>query len=138
MPTIRVMPTPSTRLLQLHFIYKKNIPDDELIVERVVSTPDLAEPLFKVIFSSRTSGGRCTYRSYLNRQRMETYLYSILESLRVDTDPFETLQVSSSVHPSFMYKVEEMNWEMRGTIMDVMMTAVTSDVARVSHEAVRG
>ena len=126
------MPTPSTRLLQLHFIYKKDIPDDELIVERIVSTPDLAEPLFKVIFSTRTKQGTSvTYRSYLNRRRMETYLYSILESLRADTDPFETLQVSSSVHPSFMYKVEEMNWEMRGMIMDVMMTAVTSDVARV-------
>jgi len=126
------MPTPSTRLLQLHFIYKKDIPDDELVVERVVSTPDLAEPLFKVVFSTRTKQGTAvTYRSYLNRQRMETYLYSILESLRADTDPFETLQVSSSVHPSFMYKVDEMNWEMRGMIMDVMMTAVTSDVARV-------
>jgi len=126
------MPTPSTRLLQLHFIYKKDIPDDELVVERIVSTPDLAEPLFKVVFSTRTKQGTAvTYRSYLNRQRMETYLYSILESLRADTDPFETLQVSSSVHPSFMYKVDEMNWEMRGMIMDVMMTAVTSDVARV-------
>jgi len=126
------MPTSSTRLLQLHFIYKKDIPDDELVVERVVSTPDLAEPLFKVVFSTRTKQGTAvTYRSYLNRHRMETYLYSILESLRADTDPFETLQVSSSVHPSFMYKVDEMNWEMRGMIMDVMMTAVTSDVARV-------
>jgi len=131
-PTIRVMPTPSTRLLQLHFVYKNDTPDDELVVERVVPTPDLAEPLFKIVFSTRTSTGTSvTYRSYLNRQRLETYLYSILESLRVDTDPFDTLQVSSSVHPSFMYKVEEMNWEMRGTVMDVMMTAVTSDVARV-------
>jgi hypothetical protein len=126
------MPTPSTRLLQLHFVYKNDTPDDELVVERVVPTPDLAEPLFKIVFSTRTSTGTSvTYRSYLNRQRLETYLYSILESLRVDTDPFDTLQVSSSVHPSFMYKVEEMNWEMRGTVMDVMMTAVTSDVARV-------
>jgi hypothetical protein len=30
-----------------------------------------------------------------------------------------------------MYKVEEMSWEMRETIMDVIMTTITSDVTRI-------
>jgi hypothetical protein len=127
------MPTPNTRLLQLHFIYKNTrIQDDELVVERVVQTPDLTEPMFKLAFSTTTSSGnRVTYRSYLNRHRLETYIHSTLKSLRADHDPFDIIQVSSSVFPSFMYKVEEMSWEMRDTIMDVIMTTISSDVTRV-------
>jgi hypothetical protein len=127
------MPSPNTRLLQLHFIYKNTcIQDDELIVERVVQTPTLTEPMFKMAFSTTTnSGNRVTYRSYLNRQRLETYVHSTLKSLRADHDPFDIIQVSSSVFPSFMYKVEEMSWEMRDTIMDVIMTTISSDVTRV-------
>ena len=127
------MPSPNTRLFQLHFIYKNiHIQDDELIVERVVQTPTLTEPMFKLAFTTTTnSGNRVTYRSYLNRHRLETYVHSTLKSLRADHDPFDIIQVSSSVFPSFMYKVEEMSWEMRDTIMDVIMTTITSDVTRV-------
>ncbi len=127
------MPSPNTRLFQLHFIYKNTrIQDDELIVERVVQTPTLTEPMFKLAFTTTTnSGNRVTYRSYLNRHRLETYVHSTLKSLRADHDPFDIIQVSSSVFPSFMYKVEEMSWEMRDTIMDVIMTTITSDVTRI-------
>jgi len=127
------MPTPNTQLLQIHFIYRnQNIQDDELKVERVVQTPALAEPMFKVAFTATTTAGnRTTYRSYLNRRGLETYIHSTLKSLRLDHDPFDIVQVSSSVYPSFMYKVDDMGWEVRDTIMDVIMTTVNSDVVRV-------
>ena len=127
------MPTPNTRQLQLHFIYKnENIQDDELTVERVIQTPDLSEPMFRLAFSTTTeAGSRVTYRSFLNRYRLETYIHSTLKSLRADHDPFSILQVSSSIHPSFMYKVEDLTWELRDTIMDIAMTAISSDVTRV-------
>ena len=127
------MPTPHTRLLQMHFIYKnENMRDDELIVDRVVQTPELTEPMFKIAFSTTAScGSRTTYRSYLNRYRLETYIQSTLRSLRADHDPFKILQVSSSIHPSFMYKVEDLTWELRDTIMDIVMTAISTDVERV-------
>ena len=128
------MPTPNTQLLQMHFIYKNtNIRDDELKVERVVQTPALTEPLFRLAFTTTTSSGtRVTYRSYLNRRGLETYIHSTLKSLRVDHDPFDIVQVSSSVYPSFMYKVDEMGWEIRDTIMDIVMTTLNSEVTRVS------
>jgi hypothetical protein len=131
------MPTPNTQLLQMHFIYKDtNIRDDELKVERVVQTPALAEPMFKIAFTATTnSGTRVTYRSYLNRRGLETYIHSTLKSLRVDHDPFDIVQVSSSVYPSFMYKVDDMGWEIRDTIMDVVMTTINSDVTRVGSHA---
>ena len=127
------MPTPNTRLLQLHFIYKNTrIQDDELVVERVVQTPDLTEPMFKLAFSTTTSSGnRVTYRSYLNRHRLETYIHSTLKSLRADHDPFDIIQVSSSVFPSFMYRVEDLSWEMRDTIMEIIVTTINSDVTRI-------
>jgi len=128
------MPTPNTQLLQMHFIYKNtNIRDDELKVERVVQTPALTEPLFRLAFTTTTSSGtRVTYRSYLNRRGLETYIHSTLKSLRVDHDPFDIVQVSSSVYPSFMYRVDEMGWEIRDTIMDIVMTTLNSEVTRVS------
>jgi len=127
------MPTPNTQLLQMHFIYKNtNIQDDELKVERVIQTPALAEPMFRLAFTTTNKGGnRSTYRSYLNRRGLETYIHSTLKSLRVDHDPFDIVQVSSSVYPSFMYKVDEMGWEIRDTIMDVIMTTINSDVTRI-------
>ena len=127
------MPPPNTRLLQLHFIYKNTrIQDDELVVERVVQTPDLTEPMFKLAFSTTTSSGnRVTYRSYLNRHRLETYIHSTLKSLRADHDPFDIIQVSSSVFPSFMYRVEDLSWEMRDTIMEIIVTTINSDVTRI-------
>ena len=128
------MPTPNTQLLQMHFIYKNtNIQDDELKVERVIQTPALAEPMFRLAFTTTNNGGnRITYRSYLNRRGLETYIHSTLKSLRADHDPFDIVQVSSSVYPSFMYKVDEMGWEIRDTIMDVIMTTINSDVTRVA------
>ena len=127
------MPTPNTQLLQMHFIYKNtNIQDDELKVERVIQTPALAEPMFRLAFTTTNKGGnRITYRSYLNHRGLETYIHSTLKSLRVDHDPFDIVQVSSSVYPSFMYKVDEMGWEIRDTIMDVIMTTINSDVTRI-------
>jgi hypothetical protein len=127
------MPSPNTRLLQLHFIYRNtSIQDDELTVERVVQTPDLTEPMFKVAFTATAASGvRTTYRSYMNRHRLETYVHSMLKSLRADYDPFHLLQVSSSIHPSFMYNVEELTWELRETIMDIVCTALNTDVTRI-------
>jgi hypothetical protein len=30
-----------------------------------------------------------------------------------------------------MYKVEELSWELRDTIMDIIMTTINSDVTRI-------
>jgi hypothetical protein len=127
------MPTPNTQLLQMHFIYKnENIQDDELKVERVIQTPTLTEPMFRLAFTTTNqAGNRIAYRSYLNRRGLETYIHSTLKSVRVDNDPFDFIQVSSSVYPSFMYKVDTMGWEIRDTIMDVVMTTINSDVTRI-------
>jgi len=39
------------------------------------------------------------------------------------------------VYPSFMYKVDDMGWEIRDTIVDVVMTTINSDVTRVGSHA---
>jgi hypothetical protein len=124
----------TTRLLQLHLIYRNTrIVDDDVIVERVAQTPATAEPLFRVTFATTTaSRNRVTYKTYFNRRNLGIYLHAIVDSLGVDDDPFSVIQVSSSIFPSFMYRVEDIDWNMRETMLDTIMMSLSSDVTRVA------
>jgi hypothetical protein len=123
----------TTRLLQLHLLFRNpNIEDDDVIVERVAQVPATSEPLFRVTFTTTTSSsGRVTYRTYFNRRNLGIYLQAIVDSLGVDDDPFRVIQVSSSIFPSFMYRVEDLSWDTRETMMDMIMMSLSSDVTRV-------
>lgn len=123
----------TTRLLQLHLLFRNpNIEDDDVIVERVVQVPTTSEPLFRVTFTTTTSSsGRVTYRTYFNRRNLGIYLQAIVDSLGIDDDPFRVIQVSSSIFPSFMYRVEDLSWDTRETMMDMIMMSLSSDVTRV-------
>jgi len=39
--------------------------------------------------------------------------------------------VSSSIFPSFMYRVEDLSWDTRETMMDMIMMSLSSDVTRI-------
>ena len=123
----------TTRLLQLHLLFRNpNIEDDDVIVERVAQVPSTADPLFRVTFTTTTSSsGRVTYRTYFNRRNLGIYLQAIVDSLGIDDDPFRVIQVSSSIFPSFMYRVEDLSWDTRETMMDMIMMSLSSDVMRV-------
>jgi hypothetical protein len=123
----------TTRLLQLHLLFRNpNIEDDDVIVERVAQVPSTADPLFRVTFTTTTSSsGRVTYRTYFNRRNLGIYLQAIVDSLGVDDDPFRVIQVSSSIFPSFMYRVEDLSWDTRETMMDMIMMSLSSDITRV-------
>ena len=123
----------TTRLLQLHLLFRNpNIEDDDVIVERVAQVPSTADPLFRVTFTTTTSSsGRVTYRTYFNRRNLGIYLQAIVDSLGIDDDPFRVIQVSSSIFPSFMYRVEDLSWDTRETMMDMIMMSLSSDVTRV-------
>jgi len=123
----------TTRLLQLHMIYRNNLtPDDDVLIERVAQVPATADPLFRVTFMTTTAtNSRVTYKTYFNRRNLGIYLQAIVDSLGLDDDPFRVVQVSSSIFPSFMYKVEDLNWDTRETMMDMMMMSLSSDVTRV-------
>ena len=123
----------TTRLLQLHLLFRNpNIEDDDVIVERVAQVPSTADPLFRVTFTTTTSSsGRVTYRTYFNRRNLGIYLQAIVDSLGIDDDPFRVIQVSSSIFPSFMYRVEDLSWDTRETMMDMIMMSLSSDVVRV-------
>lgn len=123
----------TTRLLQLHLLFRNpNIEDDDVIVERVAQVPSTADPLFRVTFTTTTSSsGRVTYRTYFNRRNLGIYLQAIVDSLGIDDDPFRVIQVSSSIFPSFMYRVEDLSWDTRETMMDMIMMSLSSDITRV-------
>jgi len=122
----------TTRLLQLHLLFRNpNIEDDDVIVERVAQVPATSEPLFRVTCRTTSSSGRVTYRTYFNRRNLGIYLQAIVDSLGVDDDPFRVIQVSSSIFPSFMYRVEDLSWDTRETMMDMIMMSLSSDVTRI-------
>ena len=123
----------TTRLLQLHLLFRNpNIEDDDVIVERVAQVPATAEPLFRLSFTTTTSSsGRVTYRTYFNRRNLGIYLQAIVDSLGVDDDPFRVIQVSSSIFPSFMYRVEDLTWDTRETMTDMIMMSLSADVTRL-------
>jgi len=106
--------------------------DDDIIVERVPQVPQTSDPLFRLSFTTTAaSGSRVTYKTYFNRRNLGRYLQSIVDSLQVDDDPFRVVQVSGSIFPAFMYKVDELDWETRETMMDMMMMSINTDVTRV-------
>jgi len=123
----------TTRLLQLHLLFRNpDIEDDDVIVERVAQVPATAEPLFRLSFTTTTSSsGRVTYRTYFNRRNLGIYLQAIVDSLGVDDDPFRVIQVSSSIFPSFMYRVEDLTWDTRETMTDMIMMSLGADVTRL-------
>lgn len=123
----------TTRLLQLHLIFRNpDIEDDDVIVERVVQVPATADPLFRLTFTTTTSSsGRVTYRTYFNRRNLGIYIQAIVDSLGVDDDPFRVIQVSSSIFPSFMYRVEDLTWDTRETMLDMIMMSLSSDITRL-------
>jgi len=123
----------TTRLLQLHMIYRNpETQDDDIIVERVPQVPQTSDPLFRLSFTTTAaSGSRVTYKTYFNRRNLGRYLQSVVDSLQVDDDPFRVVQVSGSIFPAFMYKVDELDWETRETMMDMMMMSINTDVTRV-------
>ena len=127
----------NTTLLRMFIIHHDNeVADDRIIISRVAITPTLAEPMFRLEFTTTMSGGeRVTYRSHMNRERIENYIHSLLKSLRADDDPFKSIQVSSSIYPSIMYEIENLGWEDRENIMNIIMATLANNVTRLRSDS---
>jgi hypothetical protein len=126
----------TTVLLRIFVIHHSGGgPDDTIVISRVVLSPLLSEPLFRIEFTtSNVEGDRVTYRSHMNRDRTESYIHTLLKGLRSDSDPFKSIQISSSVYPSIMYEIDSLGWEERETIMNMIMATIANNVTRVRTE----
>jgi hypothetical protein len=64
------------------------------------------------------------------------FFSDILRGVQTDTDPFEFVQISSAIHPNFIFKVREFDCSIRCNIMNMIRFALRADIKqkRISSE----
>jgi hypothetical protein len=70
---------------------------------------------------------------YLPTSKAILYIRDTLKTLRHDTQPFESVQVTTRIHPSVLYHVSDLDdYEVRHLIEDTIETAIRLPVFRTS------
>ena len=79
---------------------------------------------------------KTTYTFQLSRRRVLSYVRSVLDSLALDTDPFEQVQVTTAISPSVMYHVSDMsNRDILDNIETILDTVLQVKVDRSAKKA---
>lgn len=62
---------------------------------------------------------------FMDQQQVVRYVDDILQSLRMDVDPFENIQVTTRIHPAALFHVSDLDKCMtRHLILDMLDTAI--------------
>jgi hypothetical protein len=102
-------------------------PDDSLYVYRTESPNQ-----FKVVFIPGDFENTRKNVGYLDRNVLQRHIHNILNSLSHDMDPFERVQVLTSMSPSVFYHVSDLeNARTRDIIYDMIDDALDMDVEQV-------
>lgn len=89
--------------------------------------------LYQIVYS--TPEWKKEVRFHMGRHLVGNYINDLLKSLNYDTDPFEYIQVSTSIHPSIMYHISDLeNSDVRHLIEDMVATAIRTPIERVDKE----
>lgn len=76
-----------------------------------------------------------SYKFYLSETATMDYLSDIFKSLDRDTDPFINVQVSTVMHPSIMYDVNDLaDNDVRWQLEDMILMALRTKIHRVRDE----
>ena len=72
-----------------------------------------------------------TYTVHFEKEQLMNYVDTMLKGLENDEDPFESVQVSSAVFPSFIFRMDDHpRWEARDAIRSLIATTLESHVTR--------
>ena len=96
--------------------------DDKIIVQHNVQYFNL----FDVTYS--TPELKVDRKFTADESDVMDFFSDILRGVQTDTDPFEYLQISTSIHPVFIFKVREFGCENRCNIMNMIRFALRADV----------
>lgn len=117
-------------LFTLIFTYddhRDDRPDDVLTVYR-----SQVEDQFKVVFAPGDYEIKKNV-GYLDRHVLQRHIHNILNSLTHDMDPFERVQVLTSMAPSVFYHVSDLeNASTRDLIYDMIDDALDINVEQVA------
>lgn len=101
--------------------------DDKVYVSSFEGSKDIFEVKY---FTPDLRDGRMFLASFSG---VLQYIEDTLTTMRHDIDPFENIQVSTSVHPSILYHVSDMDEStVRDLILDTARDAMRFDVRTVS------
>ena len=108
----------------LHFVTKENRDDILRIFD-----DDTHDDMFRVIYKPNDAAGLNEF--HLTYREVQDYVSTILKSLDGDTEPFEYIQVSTSMHPSVMYHTSELeDRDVRWRVEDMVFLACRKAIWR--------
>ena len=112
-------------LVTLWFIQSDGRPDDKVEINRGSRAAEMVT--LKYTPGDSTSGS--VYSFSLTRSGVRRYLENLLYSLSKDQDPFEKIQVASSLSPAVIFHVADLD-DVQSTIISTIDDALYIDVTR--------
>jgi hypothetical protein len=89
--------------------------------------------MYKVVYS--TYELQKSKQFYMSRSSLVTYISDLLKALVYDNEPFEFIQVCTTIHPSILYHVSDLDKpEIRYLIEDAVYAAMKTPVQNVRQD----
>lgn len=108
----------------VHFVTKENRDDILQIFD-----DDTHDEMFRVTYKPNDSSGLNEF--YLSYRELQDYFSTILKSLDRDTEPFEYIQISTSMHPAVMYHTSDLeDRDVRWRVEDMVFHACRKSIWR--------
>jgi len=77
---------------------------------------------YKIVFSPNQKD---SYTFHMTAQGVESYVYMLLMSMRVDQDPYEHIQVTTAAYPSILYDASDLtNLAIHDSILDLVTSTL--------------
>jgi hypothetical protein len=96
--------------------------DDKIIVQRNVQYFNL----FDVTYT--TPELKVARKFTADESDVMDFFSDILRSVKTDNDPFGHVQMSTAIHPSFIFTVRDIDCEIRCNIMNMIRFALRADI----------
>jgi len=112
-------------LLSIWLIHNSDRQDDRIDFVR----GEHATETMRVRYIPGDSEYRSVYNFTLSRSGVRRYLGNLFQSLQMDQDPWEKVQISPVNGPSIMYHVSDLN-DAEDIIMESIDTLLYTDVGR--------
>jgi hypothetical protein len=112
-------------LITLWFIQSDGRGDDRVEINR----GSRAAEMVTLKYTPGDSKTGSVYSFSLTRSGVRRYLENLLYSLSKDQDPFEKIQIASSLGPAIMYHVADLD-DVQSTIISTIDDALYVDVTR--------
>lgn len=97
-----------------------------------IFSSDISPDIFRILYVPGDSSHGYRYESQMTRNTVMDYISDILKAMKYDVDPFDRIQISTDLHPSLMYCVEDMeNCITRRNLENILYTSLRYRVVRV-------